>query len=132
MDEGLAIRGVFEDRHSFAFTGACALAGAAVGAIWTGAVADARFGCFLAAANAGDVAAAGGRGAGTGAVAADAATGGLAAAGPGSGVMMLTGGVEDALGNSALVGLPVGADGGSPAMSPAPAGAGVGAFHDGA
>src|SRR5947199_5703261 len=101
MDEGLAIRGDFENRHSFAFTGACALAGAAVGAIWTGAAADARFGaagCFLAAANVGDVAAAGGRGAGTGAVAADAATGGLAAAGPGSGVMMLTGGVEDALG----------------------------------
>ena len=33
-------------------------------------------------------------------------------AGPGSGVMMLTGGVEAALGNSALVGLPVGIDGG--------------------
>src|SRR4051812_3456531 len=106
MEEGLAIRDDFENRQSFAFTGACALAGAAVGVIWTGAAAGARFGaagCFLAAAKVGDVAAAGGRGAGTGA--AEAATG-LAVAGPGSGVMMLTGGVEDALGNSALVGLP--------------------------
>src|SRR5437764_12930340 len=100
MDEGLAIRGDFENRHSFAFTGACALAGAAVGAIWTGAAAGARFGaagCFLAAAKVGEVAAAGGRGAGTGA--AEAATGGLAVAGPGSGVMMLTGGGGDALGD---------------------------------
>lgn len=36
----------------------------------------------------------------------------------GSGTMMLTGGVEDALGNSALVGLPVGMDGASPAKLP--------------
>jgi hypothetical protein len=34
----------------------------------------------------------------------------------GSGVMMLTGGVEEALGNSALVGLPVGIVGGSMAI----------------
>jgi len=33
--------------------------------------------------------------------------------------MMLTGGVDDALGNSALVGLPVGIDGGSAASAPA-------------
>ena len=48
----------------------------------------------------------------------------------GSGVMMLTGGVEAAVGNSALVGLPVGADGGSPASSPEAACGG--AFHEGA
>ena len=46
--------------------------------------------------------------------------------------MMFTGGVEAALGKSALVGLPVGPDGGNPAMSPDPAGVGAGAFHDGA
>ena len=49
--------------------------------------------------------------------------------------MMLTGGVEAALGNSALVGLPVGIDEGSPdgnaAIGPTAA-AGGGAFHDGA
>ena len=37
----------------------------------------------------------------------------------GSGFMMLTGGVYEALGNSALVGLPVGIDGGSAASAPA-------------
>jgi len=84
---------------------------------------------FLAAASAGDAAGAG-RGDGTGA--AVAVAGGLGAGDVGSGVMMFTGGVEAALGKSALVGLPVGPDGGSPAMSPAAAGAGGGAFHDGA
>ena len=46
--------------------------------------------------------------------------------------MMLTGGVEAALGKSALVGLPVGIVGGSAATSPAVAGPGGGAFHNGA
>ena len=50
--------------------------------------------------------------------------------GPGSGVMMLTGGVEAAVGKSALVGLPVGIDGGSAATVAGAAAAG--AFHDGA
>lgn len=52
----------------------------------------------------------------------------------GSGVMMLTGGVDAELGNSALVGLPVGTDGGSAATSPAAAiGATPGtAFQEGA
>ena len=98
-------------------TGACAAAGLRLGA-----------GGFFAAASAG---AAVGRAAGAGATAAPA--GGLAAEadpGPGSGVMILTGGVEAELGNSALVGLPVGADGGSAAIKPAPAGGGAGAFHD--
>ena len=49
---------------------------------------------------------------------------------PGSGVMMLTGGVEAALGNSALVGLPVGTPGTSAANGVAPGA--VGAFHVGA
>ena len=48
---------------------------------------------------------------------------------PGSGVMMLTAGVLAALGNSALVGLPVGTDAGSPASGMA---AGGGAFQAGA
>src|SRR5438477_11246796 len=84
-------------------------------------------GCFLAAARVGEVA---GRGAGNGGGAAgvedtaagagfgeDAFAAGAVARGaddvvvPGSGVMMLTGGVEAALGNSALVGLPVGTPG---------------------
>jgi hypothetical protein len=52
--------------------------------------------------------------------------------------MMLTGGVEAALGKSALVGLPVGTDGPSPAIGIATgpatgtAAAGDGAFHDAA
>jgi hypothetical protein len=47
----------------------------------------------------------------------------------GSGVMMLTAGVEAALGKSALVGLPVGIDGESIATGAAAA---KGAFHEGA
>ena len=43
---------------------------------------------------------------------------------PGSCVMMLTAGVEAELGNSALVGLPVGTDGGNPASGPAAAAGG--------
>jgi hypothetical protein len=45
----------------------------------------------------------------------------------GSGVMMLTGGIEAAVGNSALVGLPVGIDGERTGTAPAVA---AGAFHD--
>jgi hypothetical protein len=95
----------------------------------------------LAAAGAGPAAGAaavaeGGRGDGIGELACDDAAGGRGAddAGtvPGSGVMMLTGGVEAAVGNSALVGLPVGIVGASPASGAAGAGAVVaGAFHDG-
>ena len=106
----------------------------AAGAICTGAAAGGRFGvaCFLAAAGpaaAGAAAVAAGRDA-----AADApepaVAAGLAAPDPGSGAMMLTAGVEAEVGNSALVGLPVGIDGGSAATCPAPASTGV--FHDGA
>ena len=81
---------------------------------------------FLADASA----AAGGRGDGTGALAAGAAAaarGAGAAVVPGSGVMMLTGGVEAAEGKSALVGLPVGIVGASVATGP-----GAGIFHCGA
>jgi hypothetical protein len=48
--------------------------------------------------------------------------------------MMLTGGVDAALGNSALVGLPVGIDGGRPASGPVAgiAAAAAGAFQAGA
>jgi hypothetical protein len=42
--------------------------------------------------------------------------------------MMLTGGVEAALGNSALVGLPVGIEDGNAATAPT----GAGAFHEAA
>jgi hypothetical protein len=89
-------------------------------------------GGFFAAASVGDGAAAG-RGEGDGVFAAGAAVArGVdeAVATPGSGVMMLTGGVEAALGKSALVGLPVGTPGTSAATGAA-AGAG-GAFHVGA
>jgi hypothetical protein len=58
---------------------------------------------------------------------ADVRGGDAALAEPGSGVMMLTAGVEAAVGNSALVGLPVGTDDESAAT-----GAAAGAFHDGA
>jgi hypothetical protein len=136
----LADRDVLENDHSFAFAGAVDDAVGA-GAIWTGAAgaAGARFGAggFLAAASAGDAAAGvadAGRGAGAGAaVAAGGDTRAADDAGgvPGSGAMMLTGGVEAALGKSALVGLPVGTEAGSAATSPG-APAGGGAFQDGA
>ena len=81
-------------------------------------------GGFLAADGAGAVACGGGGGA----AAADA--GRVAGAEPGSGVMMLTAGVEAAEGKSALVGRPVGTDDGSAATV---AGAGAtGTFHDAA
>jgi hypothetical protein len=127
-----------ENDHSFAAAGAVDDA-EGCGAIWTGAAATgARFGegGFLAAATAGEAVAAAGRGAGTGASWTGAAGGEARAvddAGPlpGSGVMILTGGVEAADGKSALVGLPVGIDPGSAATSPVDAAATGGAFHDG-
>ena len=103
--------------------------------------------CFLAAASAAGAALEGGRGDSNAAFAADAgdaavgaaavgdaggdtaARGGDgAAAEAGSGVMMLTAGVDAAVGNSALVGLPVGTDVESAATGVAAAGA----FHDAA
>ena len=89
-------------------------------------------GWLLRRRHVGDVAAVG-RGDGDGVFAAGAAVArgaDEAVAAPGSGVMMLTGGVEAALGKSALVGLPVGTPGTSAATGAA-AGAG-GAFHVGA
>ena len=107
------------------------------GASWTGAAEDGRFGAgggFLATAcacvGAGGVAAAGRGAAGDAGTA--AADGFGAAQSGGSGVMMLTGGVEAALGKSALVGFPVGIDGGSAATTPGAAAACGGAFHNGA
>src|SRR5215218_11330876 len=106
------------------------------GASWTGAPLDGRFGAgagggFLATACAcGGAAAAGGRGAAGNAGAAVADDDGFGAApSGGSDVMMLTGGVDAAVGKSALVGLPVGMDGGSAAIMPVGA---CGAFHDAA
>ena len=113
---------------------------------------------YSLSAAAGAAAEAGGGASGTGAAGARAAlgAGGLLAAGGaacadvaagacdagaacrvvavGSGFMMLTGGVDEALGNSALVGLPVGTDDGNPA-SAAVAGSGgtiAGVFQVGA
>ena len=104
---------------------------AAGGASWTGAALDGRFGarrllggglrrrrCAALRRGGRGAAAAGGRG------------GFGAAPSGGSGVMMLTGGVEAAVGNSALVGLPVGTDGGSAAIMPG--GSAGGAFQDAA
>ena len=107
-----------------------AAGGAACGASdVAGAGVRAGFGaaCFLAAATAGDAEAAG-RGDGLGVAAGAAAACELVVVG--SAVMMLTGGVEAALGNSALVGLPVGTPGMSAATggTAATTGAGV-AFH---
>jgi type V secretory pathway adhesin AidA len=132
MSRGLAGGEEFENDHSFA--GAAAVDDAVgAGAIWTGAAAaGGRFGAggFLAAASAGeavaDGVAAGGRGTGAPAAAADGT------ARLGSGVMMLTGGIEAELGKSAVVGLPVGIDGGSAATTPGASAACGGAFHDGA
>jgi hypothetical protein len=67
----------------------------------------------------------------------DAGRRGAACPATGSGVMMLTGGVEAAVGKSALVGLPVGTPGGSAATGPGVCvagggGGGAGAFQDGA
>ena len=100
------------------------------GAIETGGGARAGFGAggFFAAASVGDVAWVG-RGEGNGAFAAGARGADGVAATPGSGVMMLTAGVEAAVGNSALVGLPVGTPGTRAATGAA---AGGGAFHVGA
>ena len=104
------------------------------GASWTGAPLAGRFGAgggFLAAACAGGDAGGGAaaeRGAAGDAGAAAAGDGGFGAApSSGSGVMMLTGGVDAEVGNSALVGLPVGADGGSAAIMPVAA---CGVFQD--
>ena len=76
-------------------------------------------GCFFAAA--------GGAAAWAAAAAGERGADVAAAAGwrAGSGVMMLTGGVDAALGKSALVGLPVGIDGGRAATAPGIAATGV-------
>ena len=100
----------------------------AAGASWTGAAARGGFGAggFLADASAGGGV---GRADGSGAAAPGAAPRAAvdAVPVPGSGVMMLTGGVEAAVGNSALVGLPVGIDDNSATGAGA-----AGAFHNGA
>ena len=92
--------------------------------------------CFFGAGGAA-ASFAGGAGA-AGAAAAGRADGAAGAAAraelaDGSGLMMLTAGVDDAEGNSALVGLPVGIPGGRVATIPgtaAAAAAGGGAFHE--
>jgi hypothetical protein len=122
----LAISAGFWKDQSFDAAGACG------GAIETGADAGAAarggFGAggFFAAAS---VAAGAPGGGDNGDGAAAVATGGFGVGGfaTGSGVMILTGGVEAAVGKSALVGLPVGTPGISAATG---AGAdGGGAFH---
>jgi hypothetical protein len=78
-----------------------------------------------------------GRGVGTAACAAAGAGDAAAAFAAGSGVMMLTGGMDAEVGNSAFVGLPVGTDGGIAAMpgtaetaaAAAAAGAAAGVLH---
>jgi hypothetical protein len=130
MGRGLAISQGFCERfsehQSFVVAGA-GVPGAGDGVSCAGGErAGLGAGCFLAAASAGEAVAAG-RGDGEGTpVAAEA--GGRGAVVPGSGVMMLTGGVEAALGKSAVVGLPVAIVGARVATG-ALAG---GAFHDAA
>ena len=122
--------------QSFDAAGAGAPGG---GSSWTGAAvwaAGVRLGAasfFLAAAIAEPAAAAAGCGDGDpdGAFATGGDAGARDAADAvGSGVMMLTGGVEAAEGKSALVGLPVGIVGASVATGPGAAAAGI--FHCGA
>ena len=126
--------GKMKSHQSFGAAGAGAPGG---GSSWTGAGARAagvRLGAtsfFLAAAIAEPAAPGRGNGDAGGAF----ATGGDAGArsagdAVGSGVMMLTGGVEAAEGKSALVGLPVGIVGASAATGPGAAAAGI--FHCGA
>ena len=95
------------------------------GGVW--AVAFGAAGCFLAATTAGG-AAGFGDGAGVGAAGADWRD---ADAVVGSAAMMLTAGVEAALGNSALVGLPVGRPGISGATAATVGAAAGGAFQSG-
>ena len=122
-------------RQSFDAAGAPGGGASCTGAAVCWAAAGARLGAagFLAAASA-EPAVADGRGEGDGAVATDGDAGVCGADGAdaaaGSGVMMLTGGVEAAEGKSALVGLPVGIDGASVATGPGAAAAGI--FHSGA
>ena len=106
--------------------GAGAAAGGEVGASGVGARAVFGAACFLAVWAGGDA----GRDSGSGADKAGAAARDAEGAGalPGSGVMMLTGGVDAADGKSALVGLPVGIVVGSAATWPAAGGGG--AFQD--
>ena len=123
METGFPQRSRTKRRHHSSFDAAGA------GASETGACLADAFGvaCFLAAA-----AAAAGRGNGEPAAGVEAAERGAGGgAEPGSGVMMLTGGVEAAVGKSALVGLPVGMVGDSVATGAAGA-VGGGAFHSGA
>lgn len=112
-------------RQSFDAAGTGAPGG---GASWTGAGVCLGAAGFLAAASA-LLAAAGGRGDGAFAAGGDAGARGAGDA-AGSGVMMLTGGVDAAEGKSALVGLPVGIVGARAAIGPGAAAAG--AFHSGA
>ena len=108
--------------------------------IGVGARAAFGAGCFFAAAGGVAASLADGRAAGNGAVEAGVAPwrGGAADPGaPGSGAMMLTGGVDDADGKSELVALPAGNPDGSAAIAPpggipgsAIAGATAGAFQE--
>ena len=105
------LRPACQKHQSFDAAGAVGAPGA--GASWVGAAARLGAAGFLAAASGAPAA---GRGDGNGAAApGDAGGRGADAVVPGSGVMMLTGGVEAAEGKSALVGLPVGIVGGSAA-----------------
>src|SRR5438045_2509170 len=100
--------------YSLSAAGGAAAGGASgTGAAGARAAFGAGGGFFAAGAAACAEAAAGARAAG----AAAAFAAGAAWRVGGSGFMMLTGGVDEALGNSALVGLPVGIDGGSPASA---------------
>ena len=104
-----AASGNQEDQSFEAGAGADAEAAGATGVIDVGAAS--RFGGGFFEAGAGGA----GEAAATGLAAPAPGWAGCCPPGkepvPGSGIMMLTGGVEAALGNSALVGLPVGNDG---------------------
>jgi hypothetical protein len=134
---GLLISGQ-KPQHQSLSASAAGAGGGELGVICVGARAAFGAGCFFGAAG-GAAACAVGRAAGSGAVAAGAVAwrGGAADPGaPGSGIMMLTGGVDADEGKSAVVGLPDGNPPGSAAMAPpggtpgaAIAGA-TGAFHE--
>ena len=128
-------------QHQSLSAAAAGAGGGELGVIGVGARTAFGAGCFFAAAGGAAACVAVGRAAGSGALAAGAVAwrdGAADPGAPGSGIMMLTGGVDAADGKSALVGLPTWIPVGNAAIEPAGgtpgsadiAGPAAGAFHE--